>query len=194
MENEINRWTAEMKIVNKGNLIAIGDVTLDRVIKIKKVKVLSLKNQNGDELILIELPRQKITKEGKTIWHSVCRTLTSQSRKNLEKAVMDSLKTELAKDLFVNPEIIVHVQAVRNKGNLKAYAKIEYDGIFEISDLRILQGSRGLFVAYPEELTDKGAVNLIYPETSLVRELINHKVLEAYNEKNKGKLIDRREK
>ena len=45
---------------------------------------------------------------------------------------MDSLKTELAKDLFVNPEIIVHVQAVRNKGNLKAYAKIEYDGIFEI--------------------------------------------------------------
>ena len=185
MENEINRWTAEMKIVNKGNLIAIGDVTLDRVIKIKKVKVLSLKNQIGNEVILIELPRQKITKEGKTIWHSVCRTLTSQSRKNLEKAVMDSLKTELAKDLFVNPEIIVHVQAVRNKGNLKAYAKIEYDGIFEISDLRILQGSRGLFVAYPEEFTDKGSVNLIYPETSLVRELISHKVLEAYSEKTK---------
>ena len=83
----------------------------------------------------------------------------------------------------MNPEIIVHVQAVRNKGNLKAYAKIEYDGIFEISDVRILQGSRGLFVAYPEELTDKGAVNLIYPETSLVRELISHKVLEAYSEK-----------
>ena len=135
MENEINRWTAEMKIVNKGNLIAIGDVTLDRVIKIKKVKVLSLKDKNGDELILIELPRQKITKEGKTIWHSICRTLTSESRKNLEKAVMDSLKTELAKDLFVDPEIIVHIQVVRNKGNLKAYAKIEYDGIFEISVL-----------------------------------------------------------
>lgn len=175
-----NRWKAEMKLVDKGNLVAIGDVTLDEVIKIKQVKVISMIRE-GKEMMFVSLPKQKTVKEGKVVWNNVCKTLTPESRNRLEEAVMDSIKNELKKDMKLQPEIDVKIHPV-NKGHLKAYAEIVYDGIFEIGSVKIVEGKNGLFVSYPSQAAEQGYNNLIYPDTEFTRSMLDNKVLDAYGE------------
>lgn len=175
-----NRWKAEMKLVDKGNLVAIGDVTLDEVIKIKQVKVISMIRE-GKEMMFVSLPKQKTVKEGKVVWNNVCKTLTPESRNRLEEAVMDSIMNELKKDMKLQPEIDVKIHPV-NRGHLKAYAEIVYDGIFEIGSVKIVEGKNGLFVSYPSQAAEQGYNNLIYPDTEFTRSMLDNKVLDAYGE------------
>ena len=56
-----NRWNAEMRFVNDagGSLIAVGDVTLDNVMTIKQVKLMSLRQEDGQMKNVVCLPRKK---------------------------------------------------------------------------------------------------------------------------------------
>jgi stage V sporulation protein G len=64
---------------------------------------------------------------------------------------------------------------------LKGYATITFDGCFVVRDLKIIQGTNGLFVAMPSKKRKDGTYrDIAHPLNSDMRSAIEKKVLEAY--------------
>lgn len=77
---------------------------------------------------------------------------------------------------------------VYEKGTLKGFASLNIDDKLIIKNLRIVEGDKGLFVAYPSthnEKEDKWFED-VYPLTSEVRENIQKIVLDEYAKVNKS--------
>lgn len=73
-------------------------------------------------------------------------------------------------------------------GHLKGLASIELNGQFLVRGLRILDGENGLFVGYPNDPFYKGEEFrfICQPITRQIREEIENKVLEKYQEAVNG--------
>jgi stage V sporulation protein G len=65
---------------------------------------------------------------------------------------------------------------------LKAYAAITFDNCFIIRDLKVINGSNGLFVAMPSKKRKDGSYrDTAHPLNNETRQMIESKVLEEYN-------------
>lgn len=67
---------------------------------------------------------------------------------------------------------------------LKAFARVILFGELQLTSLRIYDGSKGLFVSYPNDPLHKGNDyrQLFYPLTSDLRDEIENEILKAYHE------------
>lgn len=71
--------------------------------------------------------------------------------------------------------------------NIKAIASVTLDGQFAVRNLRVVDGSKGLFVACPQEsYTGKDGVkkysNLFYPISNVGKAELEKAVLDAYRQ------------
>lgn len=65
---------------------------------------------------------------------------------------------------------------------LKAYVTITIDNCFVVRDLKIIDGTKGLFVAMPSKKRKDGSFkDTAHPLNNETRDLIESKVLEEYN-------------
>ena len=65
--------------------------------------------------------------------------------------------------------------------NLKAFANLTLDAAFAVRDLKVVNGKKGLFVSKPSRKTPDGKyLDVAFPVTRDLRDLIQAKVLEAY--------------
>ena len=70
------------------------------------------------------------------------------------------------------------------EGKLKAYASVCLDDRFLIKGIRVIDGSRGRFVAMPSRKTKHGEfLDVCFPIEKELREEIDDAVLEAYRRK-----------
>lgn len=70
-----------------------------------------------------------------------------------------------------------------NEEKLKAYATITFDDCFIVRDLKIIQGTSGLFIAMPAKRRKDGTFkDIAHPLNQEMRALIEKKVFDAYNE------------
>ena len=69
-------------------------------------------------------------------------------------------------------------------GKTRALARIVLNDAFQLTGLRIVDGSNGLFVSYPNDPSYKGDDyrSLFYPLTGELREQVEEAVLAKYNE------------
>lgn len=68
-----------------------------------------------------------------------------------------------------------------NEDRLKAYVSITIDGVFVIRDLKIIEGTGGLFVAMPSKKRKDGQFkDIAHPLNQETRDYIENKVFEAY--------------
>ena len=68
-----------------------------------------------------------------------------------------------------------------NEDRLKAYVSITVDGCFVIRDLKIIEGTGGLFVAMPSKKRKDGQFkDIAHPLNQETREMIERMVFEAY--------------
>ena len=76
---------------------------------------------------------------------------------------------------------------IYEKDSLKGFASINLDDKFIVKDLRIVEGDKGMFVAYPSQKSEKDNkyYERCYPMTKEVRDKIQEIVLEEY-EKQKN--------
>ena len=75
-------------------------------------------------------------------------------------------------------------------GNLKAYAKVIMDDMFVCNDLKILDGTKGLWVAMPNRKTKEGDwQDIFHPISKEAREKLFKAVLDKYNEEPDGEEI-----
>lgn len=67
---------------------------------------------------------------------------------------------------------------------LKAYASLCFDNMFLIKGLKVIDGSRGRFVAMPSRRTKHGEfLDVCFPIEKGFREEVESAVLEAYRKK-----------
>lgn len=68
-----------------------------------------------------------------------------------------------------------------NEDRLKAYVSITIDDCFVVRDLKIIEGTNGLFVAMPSKKRKDGQFkDIAHPLNQETRDLIERKVFEAY--------------
>jgi stage V sporulation protein G len=80
-----------------------------------------------------------------------------------------------------------------NEERLKAYVSITIDDSFVVRDLKVIQGTGGLFVAMPSKKRKDGQFrDIAHPLNQETRNMIEDKVFEAYeNElKSLGQSLD----
>lgn len=70
-----------------------------------------------------------------------------------------------------------------NPGKLRGQARIVLDDELQLTGLRIYEGSRGLFVSYPNDPSYKGEDyrQLFYPVVKSLRDEIEQAILKEYN-------------
>ena len=70
---------------------------------------------------------------------------------------------------------------LREEERLKGFANVTFDHAFVIRGMKIIQGNDGYFVAMPSRKRPNGThQDIAHPVNSDMRELIEKKVLEAY--------------
>lgn len=73
-----------------------------------------------------------------------------------------------------------------NEDKLKAYVTIVIDNCFVVRDLKVIHGNTGLFVAMPAKKRKDGAFkDIAHPLNKETRDMLETKVLAAYNEEMK---------
>ena len=66
---------------------------------------------------------------------------------------------------------------------LKAYVTITLDGCFVVRDLKVIQGSAGLFVAMPAKKRKDGTYkDIAHPLNNQMRQYLEEKVLSVYKQ------------
>ena len=76
----------------------------------------------------------------------------------------------------------VRVKKVEGQNRLRAIVSITIDDVFVVHELRVIEGTNGLFVAMPSKQNKQGEFkDLAPPIDTTVRREIEQIVLEAYN-------------
>lgn len=71
----------------------------------------------------------------------------------------------------------------QTEGKLKAFARIVLNDQLQLTSLRVYEGSKGLFVSYPNDPAHKGEDyrQLFYPVERHLRDQIEARILEEYS-------------
>jgi stage V sporulation protein G len=76
---------------------------------------------------------------------------------------------------------------LRNEERLKGFANITFDNAFVIRGLKIINGSKGLFISMPSKRRSDGSFqDIAHPINPETRKMIEDTVLNAYNSEVDG--------
>lgn len=76
----------------------------------------------------------------------------------------------------------IKVRPVANRDKLKAYVSLTFDNCFVVHELKIIEGTKGRFVAMPsKKLEGNKFVDIVHPIDNNVRTQIQQKVLAQYD-------------
>lgn len=76
----------------------------------------------------------------------------------------------------------VRINQLVGEGKVKALVTVVFDGVLTVTDLKVVEGSKGLFVSMPSRKNKDGAWrDIVYPCTAEMRQAIQSAVLGAYD-------------
>ena len=88
----------------------------------------------------------------------------------------------------------VRLRKVDDQNRLKAIASITIDNAFAIHELRVIEGSKGLFVAMPSRKTKANVFrDIAHPINAEAREKVEKAVLAKYAEEEVEKEVEEAE-
>lgn len=74
---------------------------------------------------------------------------------------------------------------LKNKedSKIRAIASLTIDNCFVVHDIKIIEGTDGLFIAMPSRKTPEGEFkDIVHPLNTETRELLRKKIIDSYNE------------
>lgn len=181
---------ADMKVVTKGNLVAVGSITLDEIIRISNVKVVNFGFQDGREDWKVLMPRKKKLDS----WTNIINITDPEVLREVTEAVYTAIRKDLLRDIGKQPEIKTEV-VVYQKNEILGYAKVTYGGAVEIQGIQIRKGADAQHpkILFPFTVEDNRIDNLVEPMTAGIRQKLKESVTEVYfeavkktNEKERG--------
>ena len=80
-------------------------------------------------------------------------------------------------------KVDVKISSIRPEGNLRAYASVNLNDCFAIRNVKVMDSTKGLFVAMPSYKAGNGEYkDICFPVTKEFREQLNSAVIEAYTQ------------
>lgn len=77
----------------------------------------------------------------------------------------------------------VRIRKINQEGRMKAIVSVTFDNAFVVHDVKVVEGTNGLFVAMPSRKTPEGEFrDIAHPISANAREIIQSAVLKAYQE------------
>ncbi len=75
----------------------------------------------------------------------------------------------------------IRIRKISASGKMKAIVSVTFDDMFVIHDMKIIEGSMGLFIAMPSRKTPNGEYkDIAHPINSETREMIQEIILKEY--------------
>lgn len=169
---------ANMRLVDKGSVVAVGEVLIDGLFAIRPVKVLGLDAERKDWKVYLP---QKKQADGK--WTPVLEV----DKKVFEKikiAVMDSLKEVMGVPDLYKEDVQVDIRPYADKAGtgFLGYADVTYEGI-KIKDIQMFRNGADFRVNLPGMTVNNEKAYLVQPTSVFVKNNITKLVQAAYDEK-----------
>ena len=80
-------------------------------------------------------------------------------------------------------KVDVKIGSIRPEGNVRAYASVNLNDCFAIRNVKVVDSSKGLFVAMPSYKAGNGEYkDICFPVTKEFREQLNNAVIDAYTQ------------
>ncbi len=79
-------------------------------------------------------------------------------------------------------KVDVKIGSIRPEGNIRAYASINLNDCFAIRNVRVVDSSKGLFIAMPSYRAGNEYKDICFPVTKEFREQLNNAVIDAYHQ------------
>ncbi|HAL02104.1 MAG TPA: septation protein SpoVG [Lachnospiraceae bacterium] len=77
----------------------------------------------------------------------------------------------------------VRVRMVEREGKLKAVVSITIDDVFVVHDIKVIEGTQGLFIAMPSKQAQDGTYrDIAHPINTQTREELQKLILSKYEE------------
>ncbi len=77
----------------------------------------------------------------------------------------------------------VKIGSIRPEGSVRAYASVNLNDCFAIRNVKVMDGTNGLFVAMPSYKSGNGEYkDVCFPVTKEFREQLNNAVIDAYKQ------------
>jgi len=97
------------------------------------------------------------------------------------KAPRESAQTAAEQPLPM--KVDVKISSIRPEGNVRAYASINLNDCFAIRNVKVVDSSKGLFIAMPSYKAGNGEYkDICFPVTKEFREQMNNAVIDAYHQ------------
>ncbi|AGA68794.1 uncharacterized protein, involved in the regulation of septum location [Desulfitobacterium dichloroeliminans LMG P-21439] len=80
-------------------------------------------------------------------------------------------------------KVDVKIGSIRPEGNVRAYASVNLNDCFAIRNIKVVDSSKGLFIAMPSYKAGNGEYkDICFPVTKEFREQLNNAVIDAYKQ------------
>ena len=80
-------------------------------------------------------------------------------------------------------KVDVKIGSIRPEGNVRAYASVNLNDCFAIRNVKVVDSSKGLFIAMPSYKAGNGEYkDICFPVTKEFREHLNNAVIDAYKQ------------
>jgi len=84
---------------------------------------------------------------------------------------------------FLPMKVDVKISSIRPEGNLRAIASVNLNDCFAIRNVKVMDSTKGLFVAMPSYKAGNGEYkDICFPVTKEFREQLNNAVFDAYQQ------------
>ncbi|MEA5022211.1 stage V sporulation protein G [Desulfitobacterium sp. LBE] len=103
-------------------------------------------------------------------------------RKAQSAAQASQESTQTAAEQSLLMKVDVKIGSIRPEGNVRAYASINLNDCFAIRNVRIVDSTKGLFVAMPSYKAGNDYRDICFPVTKEFREQLNKAVIDAYHQ------------
>lgn len=159
-------------------LKAVATLTLGDAFTIKGLKL-----YEGEKGLFVSMPNYKKSAPDShgNEFQDICYPISADFRKELEAAIVDKYNG-INKD---EPEITDCRVSIFEKDSLVGLASVTIDNQFVIGNIKIVNGSDGLFISMPNYKKDDEYKDICYPTTASFREKLSNAVLEKYRQLDK---------
>lgn len=96
-----------------------------------------------------------------------------------------NFQTDMSQNTVQSPQMKVDVKigSIRLEGSIRATASINLNDCFAIRNVKVMESSRGMFVAMPSYKAGNGEYkDICFPVTAAFRQQLNDAVINAYHQ------------
>ena len=186
---------------NEGSLKGFATVTFGESFKVTNIAIL----EATDGRLFVSMPRYKTNQKdekGNDIYKDICNPITKEFRGNLYNDIVTAFENRNAEHQVKSEnssrmiKVIASVSPYEREGsNMKALARVILDDCFVINNITIIEDKNGKnFVAMPGYKTNQKDEqgkdiyrDICYPVTADFREMMNGRLMDAYEKIINGK-------